>query len=119
MTLDEAIKHAREKAKVQREFSLFEKELYHTCIRSAEEHEQLAEWLEELKELRARVELKDKWINVEDRLPKDNIRVLVYCEWECEHIALRRHNKWVGEFEDYEDDEVLAWMPLPEPYAQD
>ena len=54
MTIDEAIKHAREKAKVQRDFSHFEKDMYqyHSRIRCAEEHEQLAEWLEELKELR-------------------------------------------------------------------
>lgn len=59
------------------------------------------------------------WVSVKDKLPEDNTRVLVYCEWECEHIALRRHNKWVGEFEDYEDDEVLAWMLLPESYKED
>lgn len=59
---------------------------------------------------------KQTWISVEDRLPEDNTRVLVYCEWECEHIALRRNNVWVGEVEVYNDDEVLAWMPLPEPY---
>ncbi len=40
MSLDDAIKHAREKAK----------EL--GCTPCAKEHEQLAEWLQELKELR-------------------------------------------------------------------
>ena len=46
MTIDEAIAHAREVA--SRKFD----DRVH-CISCAEEHEQLAEWLEELKELRA------------------------------------------------------------------
>ena len=45
MTLDEAIAHAREVS--SRKFD----DRVH-CIRCAEEHEQLAEWLEELKALR-------------------------------------------------------------------
>ena len=43
MTLDEAIKHAREKANEQK---------CHSCKKCAEEHEQLADWLEELKDYR-------------------------------------------------------------------
>lgn len=48
MTIDEAIVHAREVA--SRNFD----DRVH-CIRCAEEHEQLAEWLEELKAYRASV----------------------------------------------------------------
>ena len=62
MTLDEAIKHARDKAQKHRQTekkyreihrsendeSLFKEQL-EDCIGCAEEHEQLAEWLEELK----------------------------------------------------------------------
>ena len=43
LTIDEAIQHAREKAEEQRKDN-------DTCIECAREHEQLAEWLEELKE---------------------------------------------------------------------
>ena len=43
MTLDEAIKHAREKANEQK---------CQSCKKCAEEHEQLARWLEELKKYR-------------------------------------------------------------------
>ena len=46
MTIDEAIVHAREVA--SRKFD----DRVH-CIKCAEEHEQLAEWLEELKQYRA------------------------------------------------------------------
>lgn len=54
MTIDEAIAHAREKAKDQRYYANFEKNtlMYRSCVKCAEEHEQLAEWLEELKQLR-------------------------------------------------------------------
>ena len=57
MTLDEAILHAREKAKGQRYYANFERNgmMYQSCIKCAQEHEQLAEWLEELKSYRASV----------------------------------------------------------------
>ena len=58
MTLDEAIAHAREVATEQKRRSGEcvindnECDKFSACIKCAEEHEQLAEWLEELKELR-------------------------------------------------------------------
>ena len=57
MTIDEAIAHAREVAKRNREqwknCPADRRDIEHqTCEQCAEEHEQLAEWLEELKELR-------------------------------------------------------------------
>ena len=64
MTLDEAIKHAREKSEEQRKdndtcavkegYGCKDCAYYYSkpCIECAEEHEQLAEWLEELKEYR-------------------------------------------------------------------
>jgi hypothetical protein len=62
MTLDEAIKHAKDKAQEQRKdndtcvvkegYGCKDCAYYYSkpCIECAEEHEQLAEWLEELKE---------------------------------------------------------------------
>ena len=55
MTLEEAIKHAEEKAKKLRA----EAEIYNyphskSCLECAREHEQLVEWLKELQKLRAR-----------------------------------------------------------------
>lgn len=52
MTLDEAIQHAREKAKEQMYYANFERTNFSSCIKCARKHEQLAEWLEELKEYR-------------------------------------------------------------------
>ena len=57
LSIDEAIAHAREVAKRNREqwknCPADRRDIEHqTCEQCAEEHEQLAEWLEELKELR-------------------------------------------------------------------
>ena len=53
MTLDEAIKHARDKANEQKYYASFERGKHiQSCKKCAEEHEQLAEWLEELKKYR-------------------------------------------------------------------
>ena len=56
MTLDEAIKHAREKAEENRKGATYNfptlSDYYDMCLKCAEEHEQLAEWLEELKKYR-------------------------------------------------------------------
>lgn len=56
MTIDEAIAHAREASAIQRNNDKLNKTLgesspyYNTdCLKCAEEHEQLAEWLEKLK----------------------------------------------------------------------
>ena len=51
MTLDEAIKHARDKANEQKYYASFERGKHiQSCKKCAEEHKQLADWLEELKE---------------------------------------------------------------------
>lgn len=61
MTLDEAIVHARQVASEQKRRSGecvqndSECDKFSTCLKCAEEHEQLAEWLEELKAYRASV----------------------------------------------------------------
>ena len=60
MTIDEAIAHEREVAAIHRNNDKLNKTLgvispyYNTdCIKCAEEHEQLAEWLEELKAIKS------------------------------------------------------------------
>lgn len=70
MTLDEAIIHAKLKANEQRHYSQFEK-VRNSCIKCAEEHEQLAEWLEELKEYK---ELEEKGLLIKLSSTED-----VYC----------------------------------------
>ena len=55
MNIDEFIEHAKEKAREHRyhaDFFESDNPMNTACIKSAEDCEQLAEWLEELKELR-------------------------------------------------------------------
>ena len=53
LTLEEAIKHAKEVAKTNRAEATYNfpnlKEYYDNCLECANQHNQLAEWLEELK----------------------------------------------------------------------
>ena len=53
LTLDEAIKHAKEVAKTNRAEATYNfpnlKEYYDNCLERANQHNQLAEWLKELK----------------------------------------------------------------------
>ena len=76
MALDEAIQHAREVAEIQRNNDKLNKTLgksspyYNTdCIKCAEEQEQIAEWLEELKEY------------------KKNSNTCPMCDTYCSYIA--------------------------------
>ena len=76
--LDEAIQHAREVAEIHRN-DIVPKENYHNMpwidknneasMRNAEEHEQLAEWLEELKEY------------------KKNSNICPICDTYCSYLA--------------------------------
>jgi len=50
MTLDEAIKHCEEKAKEQRIEANYRIPPKADCLKCAKEHEQLAEWLKELRD---------------------------------------------------------------------
>ena len=72
-TLDEAIAHAREVASEQRRRSGTcttndnECDKFSNCMKCAEEHEQLAEWLEELKSIKEEIGT-NEWIMEHDRL---------------------------------------------------
>lgn len=65
---------------------------------------------------------KGHWISVSEKLPEKSVWVLVYCKtkdgYEYQTVLLR--GKWNGEWSDCDDfcDEVIAWMPLPEPYKE-
>ena len=83
MTIDEAIVHAREVA--SRKFD----DRVH-CIRCAEEHEQLAEWLEELKAYRAIGTLEECREVVEkqtDEKPTAVLGIFGGKEYECKNCG--------------------------------
>jgi len=150
MVLDEAIKHCYERAEEQKVKA--QRYGYNgltgatiECLECAEEHEQLAEWLEELKARREQDQI--KWIPCDDRLPEPDKLVLVsicgsdliFCqEGETYEDALERiwktHRRVsTGYYVDDEDDKgwyndgfpmvvhPVAWMPIPElePYDPD
>ena len=84
--LDEAIAHAREKAEEQKKkaerniiettkegwIRVYDGKEYNVCLECAREHEQLAEWLTELKELREAMEMIKKHYILVEKSPRDN-----------------------------------------------
>lgn len=110
----DAIVHAREVAKEQRDKSKqyrgcksdYFKYMFEVCLECASEHEQLAEWLTELKQRREA----DRWKPITESWPVKNGYYLtttihndVYCDF------------WNGENFD-RTEAVIAWMDLPNPY---
>lgn len=86
----------------------------------------------ELEEENKRLKAQMEWISVKDRLPKDNEYALVWCigefiagtnigeECEWYGIGYSYGLKWkVYQCKNIKNIEVLAWMPLPEPYRKD
>ena len=66
---------------------------------------------------------KTEWIPVSERLPEDNVWVLVTVEQNGNRYQeiMRRHkyiDAWTDDIDNYTD-EITAWMPIPEPYVPD
>ena len=59
-----------------------------------------------------------EWIDVNDRLPEDNREVLICSPWQTIDIGCRYNGEWSCENYNCEDGDVVAWMPLPEPYKK-
>lgn len=58
-----------------------------------------------------------RWIPVSERLPDVDIEVLTTTDWSDILIAwLGKGGAWETEEHILDNDEILAWMPLPEPY---
>ena len=57
-----------------------------------------------------------EWIPCSERLPEKNKEVLISCDWGVD-IGEYGDDGWRSEWiNHYDDDAVLAWMPLPKPY---
>ena len=129
MTLDEAIiKFKEEATKLMKEYD-------YACALNlsgsnldvdAEEQQQLADWLTELKSLRETSKTMS-WIPVSERLPDKNGRYLIT---NYNLVCLRRFSVTRNEFGYFDDTDesydsrwisipqVTAWMPLPESYPE-
>ena len=136
--LEDAITHAREVAEEQREEVKYwdkvkgvgvftdanAKHLLKTCEERAKEHEQLAEWLEELKTKREA----DRWIPVSERLPEDRKKVRVTAYWHERFQVMDASYYgdgiwWCVPFNNCgehmrNDLHVIAWKPDDEPYKE-
>ena len=120
MTLEEAIKHAQDVAE----------NTSGTCEECIQEHKQLAEWLEELKHLREQAE-KFQWVPISERTPDDYGAVLLQYSSRYGFETEQRETLGIGYFDAFgnaehrtEDcekfrGEVVAWMPLPDPYKKE
>lgn len=95
------------------------KELYESATRKLEKSEiNLGEYEEMTKPLNEDVKT---WIPVSERLPERDTNVLAYAKgvgivyqrvmWIDDYTG-----EWVGFVGSGYQDEVIAWMPLPEPY---
>ena len=62
---------------------------------------------------------KAKWIPVSEKLPEEKSAVLVWCsERKNIYCAYLEEKQWwiFGAFSEEVIEDVIAWMPLPEPY---
>ena len=118
MTLDEAIQRYTDNAEYERTHDL------QGCL----EFKQLEKWLKELKQLREQT----RWIPVSESFPKEHVCDDGYIE-PSETVLVQLNNdemktsRYWGSRESRKDEpwidlsypttlEVVAWMPLPEPY---
>ena len=125
MTIDEAIAHAREVANEQKRRSGIcvqnnsECDKFSACLKCSEEHEQLAEWLEELKDLR---ELKDTITSNAEVLEMqgynkaiDDFVIAIICELKNKHTDMPivdifgNREKWREKNSQYLEFENLAY----------
>lgn len=122
MNLEEIINQEREKAEegMKKSIELFPSFEGCKCMESAEEHEQLADWLEELKELRKHKE-KYRWHDLRKNpadLPEDNKDVLATIKGGCVnrtwHDSCGWRNATAKKARHYSDKSVLAWKEIEE-----
>lgn len=139
LKIDEAIAHAREVAEENYKQGF----LCHAnpnddeldgCIKCAKEHEQLAEWLEELKQYRAvgtveqfREAVKNKWITCSVALPQQPEENPIFDNKPLELYLVSVKNDdypiralWNGKFftDGWSKVDVIAWQPLPHPFQK-
>lgn len=124
MNLEEAIKYVNDVAKKKYAEAMLchanpDDDELDGCIECAREHEQLAKWLEELKELKGYKE-KYRWHDLRknpDDLPEDNKQVLVSIKDGCIHRTWHDSHGWRNrnsKIRYYSDKSVLAWKEIEE-----
>ena len=54
------------------------------------------------------------WIKVSDRLPEDDVDVLVFVGDDAFTVGYLSAGKWILDYQGLED-QITHWQPLPEP----
>lgn len=122
MTIEDAINYFWHKAMRHSENAIAywkgrQTMLAETSVKCAADYEQLAKWLEELKQRRA----VDRWIPCSERLPDALKNVIVCTDINTVTVAWINDEGWTfadtgcGHTENWTFDDVKYWMPLPEP----
>ena len=131
ISLDEAIKRAEEVAEGQRsnartyeDMMIFKQtikhdteakhfeELMNECIECADKHQQFADWLKELKQLRGQT----KGIPVSERPPENGKEVFIYMD-QSPYLATYEDGEWQTDtFTIDPEYEPTTWWELPKPY---
>lgn len=92
--------------------------------------EQYNDMAERLAELEWRLgEAEQRWIPCSERLPSEDGRYLVCMDWEYDNMeVLRWADGWnchrgydgmISRESEIDGEDIIAWMPLPEPYRED
>lgn len=114
LTLDEAIKHAKEVAKTNLAEATYNfpdlKEYYDNCSECANQHNQLAEWLEELKSFK---EAEEQGLLVRLQCPigttvwdicgmdiRENVLSGIECGKDGKQFLWANDDEWLGELND-------------------
>ena len=108
--LTEAIQHCNEVIEEKRKImssNAYSNVVRDNCKDCISDHEQLAEWLTELKERREA----DRWIPVSERLPEKDGRFII-----CTPSGDVDTNCFM--FGQFTRPYVIAWRHLPEPYKE-
>lgn len=123
--VDEAITHCKEKVEELKKVADYldaDTSARTDCLECASDHEQLAAWLEELKQRRNA----DRWIPISERLPNRNGVYIVTRIIEGTRIVDASYfdgqNTWhndvcVNHGRPYLND-IVAWKIRPEPYEE-
>ena len=62
----------------------------------------------------------NQWIDVKDRMPEEDKEVLICSQWGTIDVGWHYDTYWATEHNTYEEDgDIVAWMPLPEPYKKE
>lgn len=89
---------------------------YNTRRDQEQRRGQIIEDIETIKKLPS-VQPEQQWTPCSEGPPKEESEVLVTTSWNDVCKAWYSNGKWRAEFiNEYDDDEILAWMPLPEPW---